>query len=79
MNAPRTLFDKLWDDHVVVPETVATPAILAIDLHLVHEVTSAQAFATLRERQLPLRSPERTAAFLREIRAPRPPAPSIPS
>jgi 3-isopropylmalate/(R)-2-methylmalate dehydratase large subunit len=64
VNAPRTLFDKLWDDHVVVAETPDTPAVLAIDLHLVHEVTSAQAFATLRERQLPLRSPERTLATL---------------
>src|SRR5258708_4608241 len=40
---PRTLVDKIWDDHVVVEEAGA-PAVLGIDLHLVHEVTSPQAF-----------------------------------
>jgi len=35
-----TLFDKVWKAHEVVPETAATPAVLYIDLHLVHEVTS---------------------------------------
>ena len=64
MNAPRTLFAKLWDRHVVRPETDATPAILYIDLHLVHEVTSAQAFAELRERGLPVRAPHRTIATM---------------
>jgi 3-isopropylmalate/(R)-2-methylmalate dehydratase large subunit len=62
--APRTLFDKLWDQHVVVPETTETPAVLAIDLHLVHEVTSAQAFTTLEERGLTVRHPGRTVATL---------------
>ena len=62
MSAPRTLFRKVWDRHVVVPESAETPAVLYIDLHLVHEVTSPQAFAALRERGLPVRRPERTLA-----------------
>jgi len=62
--APRTLFDKVWDAHVVVPETDATPAVLYIDLHLVHEVTSPQAFSVLRERGLPVRRPDRTLATM---------------
>ncbi|NGP52320.1 3-isopropylmalate dehydratase large subunit [Thioalkalivibrio sp. XN8] len=62
MTAPRTLFRKVWDRHVVVPETAATPAVLYIDLHLVHEVTSPQAFAALRERGLKVRRPDRTLA-----------------
>ena len=37
---PRTLFQKVWDGHVVRPATADTPAVLFIDLHLVHEVTS---------------------------------------
>ena len=51
MTQPRTLFAKIWDRHVVTQERDA-PAILYIDLHLVHEVTSPQAFAGLRERGL---------------------------
>jgi 3-isopropylmalate/(R)-2-methylmalate dehydratase large subunit len=61
---PRTLFDKLWDAHVVVPETAAAPAVLYIDLHLVHEVTSPQAFSELAERGLAPRRPDRTKATL---------------
>ena len=53
--APRTLYDKVWRDHLVVDETVDTPAILYIDLHLIHEVTTPQAFAVLRERGLSVR------------------------
>ena len=45
----RTLFRKLWDAHLVRAATRETPAILYIDLHLVHEVTSAQAFAELKD------------------------------
>ncbi len=60
----RTLFDKVWDAHVVVAETVDTPAILYVDLHLVHEVTSPQAFSELRERGLKLRRPDRMLATL---------------
>ena len=61
---PRTLFAKVWDEHVVVPETTESPAILYIDLHLVHEVTSPQAFAELRRRGRKVRSPERVLATL---------------
>ncbi|GLQ47319.1 3-isopropylmalate dehydratase large subunit [Dyella lipolytica] len=60
----RTLFEKIWDAHVVATETVDTPAVLYIDLHLVHEVTSPQAFSELRERDLKLRRPDRTLATL---------------
>ncbi len=63
MNA-RTLFDKLWDAHVVVPETAAAPALLYIDLHLIHEVTSPQAFAELESRGITLRRPELTKGTL---------------
>jgi 3-isopropylmalate/(R)-2-methylmalate dehydratase large subunit len=58
---PRTLVEKIWDDHVVASEPGA-PAILAIDLHLVHEVTSPQAFTGLRERGLRVRRPDLTVA-----------------
>ncbi|MDQ6635479.1 MAG: aconitase family protein, partial [Gemmatimonadota bacterium] len=64
MNQPRTLFEKLWDAHTVRPATASTPAVLYVDLHLVHEVTSAQAFAELRARGLPVRCPERTVATM---------------
>lgn len=60
----RTLFDKLWDAHVVVPETPEAPALLYIDLHLIHEVTSPQAFSELESRGITLRRPERTKATL---------------
>jgi 3-isopropylmalate/(R)-2-methylmalate dehydratase large subunit len=58
---PRTIVEKIWDDHVVSQDEGA-PAILAIDLHLVHEVTSPQAFSGLRARGLTVRHPERTVA-----------------
>ena len=58
---PRTLFEKIWDDHVVASDPGA-PAILAIDLHLVHEVTSPQAFTGLRERGLKVHKPGQTVA-----------------
>ncbi|MBB3034909.1 3-isopropylmalate dehydratase large subunit [Alteriqipengyuania lutimaris] len=61
---PRSLFDKLWDAHVVTPESEESPAILFIDLHLVHEVTSPQAFAVLEERGLAVRRPDLTQATL---------------
>jgi 3-isopropylmalate/(R)-2-methylmalate dehydratase large subunit len=60
----RTLFAKVWDTHIVAPETAATPAILYVDLHLIHEVTSPQAFQVLRERKLPVRRPDRTIATM---------------
>lgn len=61
---PETLFDKLWKAHVVQQQTDSTPAILYIDLHLVHEVTSPQGFDTLREHGIKVRRPERTLATL---------------
>jgi 3-isopropylmalate/(R)-2-methylmalate dehydratase large subunit len=61
---PRTLFEKVWDAHLVRAETPETPAILYIDLHLVHEVTSPQAFSVLRERGIKVRRPERTLATM---------------
>src|SRR5690348_2504440 len=60
----RTLFEKVWDAHVVVAETADTPAVIYVDLHLVHEVTSPQAFSELRERDLKLRCADRTLATL---------------
>ena len=61
---PKTLFEKVWEDHLVTPETEETPAVLYVDLHLVHEVTSPQAFTLLRERGLRVRRPERTLATM---------------
>ena len=61
MTRPRTLVEKIWDDHVVA-ESPGAPSVLAIDLHLIHEVTSPQAFTGLRERGLRVRHPERTVA-----------------
>jgi len=58
---PQTLFDKLWRAHVVHEEAHA-PTLLYIDLHLIHEVTSPQAFDGLRRRGLKVRHPERTVA-----------------
>ena len=63
MSSAKTLFDKIWDAHVVTQEA-GSPAILYIDLHLVHEVTSPQAFTGLRQKGLRLRRPERTVATL---------------
>jgi 3-isopropylmalate/(R)-2-methylmalate dehydratase large subunit len=60
----KTLFEKIWETHVVAAETEATPAILYVDLHLIHEVTSPQAFSELRERGLKLRRPDRALATL---------------
>jgi 3-isopropylmalate/(R)-2-methylmalate dehydratase large subunit len=59
----RTLFDKIWDAHVVVEEP-GRPAVLYVDLHLVHEVTSPQAFAGLAARGLRVRQPQRTLATM---------------
>ena len=57
----RTLFDKLWSDHTVC-EPAGEPALLYIDLHLVHEVTSPQAFDGLREAGRRVRRPDLTVA-----------------
>jgi len=61
VNRPRTLFEKIWDDHVVYEEA-GRQTILYIDLQLVHEVTSAQAFEGLRLAGRRVRRPERTVA-----------------
>ncbi len=61
--APRTLFQKVWDEHVVVQEP-ERPAVLYIDLHLIHEVTSPQAFTGLRERGIKVRRPDKTVATM---------------
>jgi 3-isopropylmalate/(R)-2-methylmalate dehydratase large subunit len=58
---PQTIIEKIWNQHVVDQQEGA-PAILAIDLHLVHEVTSPQAFTGLRSRGLKVRRPDRTVA-----------------
>ncbi|HUJ27721.1 MAG TPA: 3-isopropylmalate dehydratase large subunit [Myxococcales bacterium] len=63
-SSPQTLFDKIWNAHVVVPETEETPAVLYVDLHLLHEVTSPQAFAELRARGLRVRRPDRAVATM---------------
>ena len=60
---PETLFDKLWDDHVVVVEPDA-PTVLYIDLHLIHEVTSPQAFSGIESRGLSVRRPDLTVATM---------------
>jgi 3-isopropylmalate/(R)-2-methylmalate dehydratase large subunit len=59
--APRTLFDKVWDSHLV-SQTPGGPALLYVDLHLVHEVTSPQAFDGLRLAGRRVRRPELTVA-----------------
>jgi len=59
----RTLFEKLWDAHVVC-EPADQPPILYIDLHLVHEVTSPQAFDGLRQAGRKVRQPKRTVATI---------------
>ncbi len=61
MTAPRTLYDKIWDDHVVANRDDGT-SLIFIDRHLIHEVTSPQAFAGLRALGRRLRHPERTLA-----------------
>ena len=56
---PRTIIEKIWDSHIVAQRERA-PTLLYIDLHLVHEVTSPQAFSGLRERGLKVRRPDLT-------------------
>jgi 3-isopropylmalate/(R)-2-methylmalate dehydratase large subunit len=62
-NRPKTLFEKIWDAHVVAQDP-DSPAVLYIDLHLVHEVTSPQAFEGLRKRGIKARRPDRTFATM---------------
>jgi 3-isopropylmalate/(R)-2-methylmalate dehydratase large subunit len=63
MPEPQTLFQKIWDRHVVAQEP-GSPAIIYVDLHLVHEVTSPQAFEGLRQKKLRVRRPDRTLATM---------------
>jgi len=60
-NKPRTIIEKVWDSHMVA-EKEGAPAVLFIDLHLVHEVTSPQAFSGLRARGVKVRRPDLTFA-----------------
>ena len=62
----KTLFEKIWDSHVVFQEADC-PAVLYIDLHLIHEVTSPQAFQGLREKGLPVHRPDCTVATIDHI------------
>jgi len=61
MSKPKTIVEKIWDAHLV-HEQPGAPTLLYIDLHLVHEVTSPQAFQGLRERGLKVRRPDLTVA-----------------
>ena len=62
-NKPKTTIDKIWESHLVVDEP-GSPAVLYIDLHLVHEVTSPQAFSGLREKGLTVKRPSQTVATM---------------
>src|SRR3954467_8775688 len=64
MTQPKTMFEKVWEQHLVAPQTPDTSAVLFIDLHLIHEVTSPQAFAVLRERGIKVRRPDLTLATM---------------
>ena len=64
MTKPRTLFEKIWDSHIVRPQTAEAPAVLYIDLQLIHEVTSPQAFTEMRQRGLTVRRPDKTLATM---------------
>ena len=64
MSEATTLFEKIWQRHLVQPETTETPAALYIDLQLLHEVTSPQAFDELRRRGLKVRRPDRHLATI---------------
>ena len=61
---PRTLFAKIWEQHIVQAQQPDVPAVLYIDLHLIHEVTSPQAFTTLSERGLTVRRPAQTIGVM---------------
>lgn len=60
----KTLLEKLWSEHVVVPETAETPAMLYIDLHIIHEVTTPQAFSLLRDQGIRVRRADLTLATM---------------
>ena len=60
---PKNIIEKIWDEHVVVQKE-GHPAVLGIDLQLIHEVTSPQAFEMLREKNLPVKYPGKLVATL---------------
>ena len=60
----KSLFEKVWEDHVVVPETDSTPAVFYIDLHIIHEVTTPQAFNMLRDTGMTVRRPDLVLATM---------------
>src|SRR5579872_5179481 len=60
-NSKKTLFENIWDAHIVA-EPAGEPALLYIDLHLLHEVTSPQAFDGLRIAGRSVRRPDRSIA-----------------
>ena len=62
--SPKTLFEKVWETHQIQAETDAAPALVYIDLHLIHEVTSPQAFTALEQRGLTVRRPDRVFGTL---------------
>jgi 3-isopropylmalate/(R)-2-methylmalate dehydratase large subunit len=61
MSQPKTLFDKIWDAHVV-KQSEGYPDVVYIDRHFIHEVTSPQAFDGLRKRGIKVFNPQRTTA-----------------
>src|SRR5205807_9366897 len=61
MTPPRTLFDKIWDNHVIAPQGEGT-YLIYIDLHLIHEVTTPQAFEGLKLAGRKVRRPDATMA-----------------
>ena len=63
MTAPRTLYDKIWDDHVVSNRDDGT-SLIFIDRHLIHEVTTPQAFSGLKTAGRRLRRPDLTLAVI---------------
>ncbi len=77
MTSNATLFDAIWDRHRINPDPVPDSGAdtLYIDLHLVHEVTSPQAFDILRERTLPLHRPRQTMATMDHSTPTTPPEP----
>ena len=64
MSTPKTMFEKVWEQHEVVSQTADTPAVLYIDLHLTHEVTTPQAFTVLRERGIKVHRTDLTLATM---------------
>lgn len=71
----KTLYEKLWERHLVKPETEELPAVMYIDLQLIHEVTSPQAFQVLRDRGLKVRRPDKTVATMDHSTPSLPPGP----